>query len=578
MSQSVNPPKVDQGTGGTSAWKVDGSTATQPVSAASLPLPTGASTSAKQDTGNTSVASIDGKVPALGQALAAASTPVVLTAAQVTTLTPPAAITGFATETTLDARTGSLTEAAPATDTASSGLNGRLQRIAQRLTSLIALLPGSLGQKAKAASLAVTLASDQDALPITDNAGSLTVDNAGTFGVQESGAALTALQLLDDTVATTAAAIPTKGVAVSGTDGTNARVIKTDAAGELQVDVLTLPALVAGTANIGDVDVLTVPAPLSTAGGGTEATALRVTLASDSTGLVSVDDNAGSLTVDAPVGTPVFVRLSDGAAAITTLPVSAASLPLATGAATEAKQDTGNTSLGSIDTKTPALGQALAAASTPVVLTAAQVTTLTPPAAITNFANETGGNLAAATTALQIMDDWDEVDRAKVNPIVGQAGVAAGAGAVGVTVQRTTLASDDPAVVALQILDNAIAGNEMQVDVITVPAPLSTTGGGLEVDALRVTIANDSTGLVSVDDNGGSLTVDNAGTFAIQESGTSLTHLANVLNYMQARDAEIQRAILTELRVMNAVLQSGLSVREDLDRMRDDFYYNSAIN
>jgi hypothetical protein len=39
---------------------------------------------------------------------------------------------------------GALTETAPATDTASSGLNGRLQRIAQRLTSLIALLPASL--------------------------------------------------------------------------------------------------------------------------------------------------------------------------------------------------------------------------------------------------------------------------------------------------------------------------------------------------------------------------------------------------------------------------------------------------
>ena len=37
------------------------------------------------------------KIPAQGQALAAASTPVVLTAAQITTLTPPAAITGFAT-------------------------------------------------------------------------------------------------------------------------------------------------------------------------------------------------------------------------------------------------------------------------------------------------------------------------------------------------------------------------------------------------------------------------------------------------------------------------------------------------
>jgi hypothetical protein len=80
--------------------------------------------------------------------------PVVLTAAQVATLTPPAAITGFATESTLgtrlsetdfDTKTGSLTETAPATDTASSGVNGRLQRVAQRLSSLIGLLPTSLG-------------------------------------------------------------------------------------------------------------------------------------------------------------------------------------------------------------------------------------------------------------------------------------------------------------------------------------------------------------------------------------------------------------------------------------------------
>lgn len=37
-------------------------------------------------------------------------------------------------------RLGDLTETAPATDTASSGLNGRLQRIAQRITSMIAAL------------------------------------------------------------------------------------------------------------------------------------------------------------------------------------------------------------------------------------------------------------------------------------------------------------------------------------------------------------------------------------------------------------------------------------------------------
>lgn len=39
---------------------------------------------------------------------------------------------------------GAALEAAPATDTASSGLNGRLQRIAQRITSLLAVLPGAL--------------------------------------------------------------------------------------------------------------------------------------------------------------------------------------------------------------------------------------------------------------------------------------------------------------------------------------------------------------------------------------------------------------------------------------------------
>lgn len=61
---------------------------------------------------------------------------------------------------------GSLTESAPGTDTASSGLNGRLQRIAQRITSLIALLPSSIGQKTKAGSLSVALASDQDALTV----------------------------------------------------------------------------------------------------------------------------------------------------------------------------------------------------------------------------------------------------------------------------------------------------------------------------------------------------------------------------------------------------------------------------
>ncbi len=106
-------------------------------------------------------------------------------------------------------------------------------------------------------------------------------------------------------------------------------------------------------------------------GSATSANSAPVVIASDQAA-IPITDNSGSLTVDAPVGTPAFVRLSDGSSAVSP--------------ATSALQTTGNTSLSSIDTKTPALGQALAAASVPIVLTAAQLTTLTPPAAITGFA------------------------------------------------------------------------------------------------------------------------------------------------------------------------------------------------
>jgi len=144
---------------------------------------------------------------------------------------------GAATEATLDTRTGALTETAPATDTASSGLNGRLQRIAQRITSLIGQIPATLGQKTKANSLAVTLASDQDALPITDNAGSLTVD--GTVGATQSG---------------------TWTVQPGNTANTTAWKVDGSAVTQPVSGTVSVNALPAGTNNIGDVDVLTLPA------------------------------------------------------------------------------------------------------------------------------------------------------------------------------------------------------------------------------------------------------------------------------------------------------------------------------
>lgn len=88
-------------------------------------------------------------------------------------------------ESDFDTKTGALTETAPATDTASSGLNGRLQRIAQRITSLITLLPTSLGQKTMANSLAVVVASDQSNVPVSQATASAlnaqVVGNAGSL-------------------------------------------------------------------------------------------------------------------------------------------------------------------------------------------------------------------------------------------------------------------------------------------------------------------------------------------------------------------------------------------------------------
>lgn len=59
----------------------------------------------------------------------------------------------------------------------------------------------------------------------------------------------------------------------------------------------------------------------------------------------------------------------------------------------------------------------------------------------------------AIKTALEIMDDWDETNRAAVNIIASQAGITGGAGAVGASTPRVTLGSDDPAVGKLGTID-----------------------------------------------------------------------------------------------------------------------------
>jgi hypothetical protein len=128
---------------------------------------------------------------------------------------------------------------------------------------------------------------------------------------------------------------------------------------------------------------------------------------------------AGLTTINTTLGAPFQAGGSIGNSSFGisgTLPSYAATptfnLGTLNGAATSAAQATGNTSLSSIDGKTPSLGQALAAGSAPVVLTASQLSTLTPlstvavtgtffqstqPVSATSLPLPTG----AATSALQ---------------------------------------------------------------------------------------------------------------------------------------------------------------------------------
>lgn len=99
--------------------------ATQAITAASLPLPTGAATAAAQTAGNTSLANIDADIGAIGDVAAAAE------------------------------------------GTGNYSIIAGIKRALLNWASLLARIPASLGQKNMAGSLPVVLASDQSALSVS---------------------------------------------------------------------------------------------------------------------------------------------------------------------------------------------------------------------------------------------------------------------------------------------------------------------------------------------------------------------------------------------------------------------------
>src|SRR6185312_14698996 len=174
--------------------------------AASLPLPSGAATAAKQDTGNTSLASIDSKTPALGQALAAASVPVVLTAAQISTLTP------LSTVAATQSGTWNLNNISGTVSLPTGASTAALQTTGNTSLSSIDTKTPSLGQATMVNSSPVVIASNQSALTVAQSTASSL--KAQTFAGTPTAGTVTQAAI---TVGTTAVRLTVSGSAPSST-------------------------------------------------------------------------------------------------------------------------------------------------------------------------------------------------------------------------------------------------------------------------------------------------------------------------------------------------------------------------
>jgi hypothetical protein len=259
--------------GANGGFKIEGvaSGTAVPVSAAALPLPSGAATEATLAGISTSV---DG----------------------------------------LETQTGAVNETAPGTDTASSGLNGRLQRVAQRLTSLIGLFPAALGAN-----------------------GGLKVDivggsSAGTQYTEDAAAAA-------DPTGTMLMAVrrDTLSATEVSADGDNVAA-KATSKGQLHVRDVDLDAPIGATNE-------TAPAS-DTATSGLNGRLQRI--AQRLTSLIGL--------LPTSLGANGGLKI-EGVASGTAVPVSAASLPLPSGAATEATLSGISTSVDGLETQTGAVNE-----------------------------------------------------------------------------------------------------------------------------------------------------------------------------------------------------------------------------
>lgn len=286
------------------------------------------------------------------------------------------------------------------------------------------------------------------------------VTNAGTFAVQVDGAALTSLQLADDVVATlgttTYTEAATKGSIIGAVrrDADTTLVDTTNEVAPLQVDAR-------GALKVEAFSGETLPVSLTS----TTVTGTVAVTQSGTWDEVGINDSGNSITVDAPVGTPAFVRLSDGAAAISTLPVSF------TGSTDVATQ----TTLAALNTKVTAV-------NTGAVVVASGAITET--------------NSGAIKTSVELIDDTVFTDDTSTHAT----GTTKGLGIMAVA--APTDAAVDANDIGMVAMTTARA---LKHDLTTIAGTAAVSGSGTATGALRVELANNGTGVVGL----------NAGTNAI---------------------------------------------------------------
>lgn len=280
-----------------------------------------------------------------------------------------------------------------------------------------------------------------------------------------------------------------------------------------------------------------------------------------------------------------------------TVPVSLASVPshAVTNAGTFAVQASAGTNLNTsalaletggnlatIATRTPALGQALAAASVPVILPSATITTLTPPAAITGFALDatlTGGTqqtkltdgthlgtIKAASTAAAATDTAIVVAVSPNNTIpVSLASLPSGAvtNAGTFSVQNTAATPAGTNLMGKVGIDQTTVGTTNAVSLAQLGATTLATGSGVSgAGVQRVNIASDNTAF--------SVNAIQSGTWTVQPGNTPNTTAWLTTNVPTATGGP------TVARIKAAASTNATSVKASAGQIYGWAFYNNT--